>query len=761
MFRVGPLLVALLALALAAPTALAQEAAIPLRGRVVDAENNRPLRRTHVSLARGDRGMRPVLTDEDGRFEVQLRDSSTVLVIRKGGYASVIVEPDRRRVPARDLEIRLSRGAAMSGRVIEGSAPAIGARVVARRVEEASTNAASYEAETDDLGEYRIGDLPAGQYTVSVIAAGLGGRVQSFFDESREAVQGIVLRAQPLFSMTRPTAPRLVEVRRGEDAIDVDFETVPLEVTPPRPAGAAADFLKSNEQDPGAISGRVVTPSGQPISGASVSISGNNLIRMVVADGDGQFDAGRFKDGDYKIAIGRSGYLNADLRSGDGGATHIVHVGGATRVHNVEVVLARGGAITGTISDSAGEPFQGVLVRALRIRQEGSRLVVGSAGWPRLTDDRGQYRLFGLPPGSYLIVAGLDATERAAGRSRALGFAPVYAPGTAHAESAQPVQVELGSAVTGIDLTFAVSGSARVKGRALSAAGEPLRGRVALGVSLRSGGVAAEPRFARIEADGSFELADVPAGEYILQAFGDRLPGVPPEFGAEYITVSDQDSPLLTIKTAPGATLDGRFVAEARSTIPMNAQVIHAAPLDIDRSPPGGRGPEGLAVHDDGRFYLTGLHGPMRLTYSAPYGWYLKSVTIGGVDVTDQPFDFGFGDQIFPDAEIVLSTSGARITGSIEDATGKPVAASVVAFPVSRLNWFTGSRYLKRASSSGDGSFELSALPPGDYFVAVMNAVSSGDWESPEALEPLVQRATRVTLSERQMQTVTLRIGRR
>ena len=51
---------------------LAQQQAVSLRGRIVDAENARPLRRVIVAIARGDRRVRPVLTDEDGRFEIVL-----------------------------------------------------------------------------------------------------------------------------------------------------------------------------------------------------------------------------------------------------------------------------------------------------------------------------------------------------------------------------------------------------------------------------------------------------------------------------------------------------------------------------------------------------------------------------------------------------------------------------------------------------------------------------------------------------------------
>jgi hypothetical protein len=58
----------------------------------------------------------------------------------------------------------------------------------------------------------------------------------------------------------------------------------------------------------------VVTASGQPISGALLAISGNKELRMVTADANGRFDGGRFKDGEYTIEIGKSGYLTPEFR---------------------------------------------------------------------------------------------------------------------------------------------------------------------------------------------------------------------------------------------------------------------------------------------------------------------------------------------------------------------------------------------------------------------------------------------------------------
>jgi len=756
----------LFALILLASTALAQPPAVSLRGHVVDAENDRRLRRSIVSLTRRDAGVRPVLTDEDGRFAIDCPDPCSAIVITKAGYESVVIEPDRRTV-TRELEVRLERGAVMSGRIIEQGMPAIGARVVARRVDDASNTKPTYEAETDDLGEYRIGGLPAGRYTLTAHNTPQSARITPAFATDREAVQGIVVPRLPFFISTTPLSPlglpdskRVVDVRAGQETGEVDFDVAPLQVTGP---GTILEFVKLTANDPGVITGTVVTPSGQPVGGALLAISGNKSMRTVVADASGRFDAGRFKDGEYTIEVGKSGYLTPEFRGPSLIETaRMVHIRPDAREHDVEVVLAKGGALAGAITDSDGEPFQGVLVRAMRLRQVGARTVATAAGWPRLTDERGRYRIFGLPPGSYLIVASLNATEPTLDRRSVVGFAPVYYPATARVESAQTVQVELGSALTGVDLTFAASATARVTGKALNAAGDPLAGRVVLAVSARSGSVAPEPRFVRIGSDGSFELPDVSPGDYVLQALGDRGPGVPPEFGSEYITVAEHNAPPVTIRTTTGATLEGRFTSEGRTTIPLRAQTLHAAPLDVDRSPPDGRGPEGLAVHDDGRFYLTGLFGPMRLTYPAPAGWYLKSIAIGGIDVTDQSFDFGFGDQVISDADIVLSNAGARIDGTVSDVADRRVREfAVVAFSANRAYWFAGSRYVRWAVTSPNGSFDVGDLPPGDYLVAAVDTLPPGDWQALDGLDALVPRAARVTVKEGEARTITLPLTRR
>jgi hypothetical protein len=95
--------------------------------------------------------------------------------------------------------------------------------------------------------------------------------------------------------------------------------------------------------------------------------------------------------------------------------------------------------------------------------------------------------------------------------------------------------------------------------------------------------------------------------------------------------------------------------------------------------PTSARGP-GFGASSDGTFSLKRLHGSTRFALAkAPEGWYLKSFAIGGVDVTDAPFDFGSSGVTFEGAEIVVSRDGASVMGSVTAEGGAAaVAPSVV-----------------------------------------------------------------------------------
>lgn len=699
-----------LALTLTAHTVYGQQAAVVFRGRVLDAENDRPLRRALVTVPGSGRA-RAVLTDDEGRFEIEGTDTLTALTVKKAGYVSTQVTASPRATDvSQAISVRLSRGGVISGRVLDSNGESgVGATVTARLENAGSDGITTFEAEVDDLGEYRLIGLPAGRFAVAVANTGTRVVMPAEFERiEAEIKQGTRRMYEVVLAATEP--PRFAQVQSGEATESIDFE-IPATGTL-RALSPVMNQVMASAASPPVTSWRPGAPPAVIIGPPQPELRGGRILSVFTAAG----------------------------------------------TRNLNLALFGGGAVSGTVVDGAGEPFQGITVRALQVRHEHGQHVARAFGSIASTDDRGRYRVHSLAPGSYLIVLSLDGVEYSAGVSSSLGFASLYYPGTSDVGAAQLLRVEANVDLSGTDLTFAASPVVRLAGRAFESSGQPLVGRVWLAVSQRASNVTTDPRIIRISGDGSFEFADVAPGEYVVQALRDAGFGGPAEFGFEHVTVSEREPPAVRITTSPGATLEGRFVADGSGALPMRAYSLEAASLDLDRSPVNGGGKFPLAVYDDGRFYMRGLRGPMRL--SAPStlpGWYVKSVTIGGVDVTDAPYDFGSVETTVTDAEVVLSTAGATIAGSIERrVSARGSLFTVLVYSTRREHWFDGSRHVKRTTSAENGSFEVTGLPPGEYYVAAIEASTSLDLQAPETLESQMVRATRVVATGNVVSTVTL-----
>ncbi|HSQ23875.1 MAG TPA: carboxypeptidase-like regulatory domain-containing protein, partial [Pyrinomonadaceae bacterium] len=74
---------------------------------------------------------------------------------------------------------------------------------------------------------------------------------------------------------------------------------------------------------------------------------------------------------------------------------------------SVSLTLIKGGVIAGIITNNDGQPVVNVSVRAYRVRDaEGNKVRSAAFAQPRMTDDRGYYRIYGLQPGTYVVSAG-------------------------------------------------------------------------------------------------------------------------------------------------------------------------------------------------------------------------------------------------------------------------------------------------------------------------------------------------------------------
>jgi hypothetical protein len=163
----------------------------------------------------------------------------------------------------------------------------------------------------------------------------------------------------------------------------------------------------------------------------------------------------------------------------------------------------------------------------------------------------------------------------------------------------------------------------------------------------------------------------------------------------------------------------------------------------------------------DGTFELTGRAGAYRVTTQhigwLPGGWWLKSATIGAVDITESPFTFKPGNT-YSGARLVFSQTAGEVSGRVLQGNIAAGRGSVVVFPTDRRKWYDGSRFVRSTSIVESGLFRVSGVPPGEYFVAaVADALATEKWArflggappDRDVLERLRGSARRVLLAER------------
>lgn len=531
----------------------------------------------------------------------------------------------------------------------------------------------------------------------------------------------------------------------------------------PEPRGATPERGRIfNLPGTAVIRGRIFAGGGHPAARASVLVVGRSGSSQSVSTGsDGRYEITELKADSYRVTASKSGYLALDY-----GQRRPLERGVELRltegqvVQDIDVTLPRGGAIAGRITDENGDPLEGVGLRLLQSGYRGGRkgLFPVSGVRPRRTDDSGRYRLFDVPPGDYVVVAVPPPNNpRFLPAKNQIGYAATYYPGTPTPAEAQTVNVGLSQTSSGIEFALAVAAPARISGRAFDSSSKPLgnNAQVVLATSDRWGGLSVTMRTEI--ANGAFTFTNVAPGEYVLQAIGPRPPDQrgEGEFAAARIAVNGRDIDDVVLQTSAGSRAAGRVRLDDGTTrVNPRDVVLVFAPVDLEQAPSNESFLHRWRPENDGTFVMTGLNGPRRLRLlSAPSSWIIRSATADGVDIADEVMNFGRSEESIANLDIVLTARTSAISGGVFDARGREVADyTAIAFSTDPKRWYAESRFVKFARPTTDGSFLISGLPPGEYYVAAVDWMRgdelSGEWQSPEFLETISREAARLTLAD-------------
>ena len=514
----------------------------------------------------------------------------------------------------------------------------------------------------------------------------------------------------------------------------------------------------------GVIRGRVVrADTGEPLRRVEVrvdewSTADHNGPAATMTDAEGRYELTQLAAGRYQLKARRGGYVEVaygQRRPFERGRP--LELGEKAVLQNIDFALPPGAVVTGRVVDETGEAVAHVFVSLSRRRYiEGARRLVLESG--SSTDDRGEFRIFGVPPGDYVIVARFDSRDL--GSRDRVRYVPTYYPGTPVASEAQRVTVGPGQEVPGITIALARAATATVRG-VVRASGQASVGPATFVTAREINGPQAhgEMKMATAAGDGSFAIAGLLPGAYVVAARSTSGS----EFASAEVVVEGSDVAGVTLLLSKGATARGRIRFDTgKPPEGLRPSEVLVMPILADHQMAGmhemGMRGDPPVSRDDWTFELRGLRGRGFIRAGTMSDWEMKRVRREGVDVTDTPLDFATD---VDGLEIELTQRVTTVSGGVsDDRGGVALDATVILFPDDPGKWGPHSRFIESARPDQQGRFTIRGLPSGRYLAIAVGYLEPGEERDPDVLEAWRQGGTSFTLSEGETHALDLKLSK-
>jgi hypothetical protein len=529
------------------------------------------------------------------------------------------------------------------------------------------------------------------------------------------------------------------------------------------PAQSAKSSSGAKKRDECKISGMVVKLAGsEPLKNARVRLQSQDDRReshSVVTDAGGRFELKGVDPGRYRLVVHRDSFVTqayGQKKPDDPGAILTLRAG--QEVKDLLFRLIPSAVIAGRVINEDGDPLPWVQVSALREAYAGGKKSLFSETTVP-TNDLGEYRLFGLPPGRYFIRADYKTKERMTGRDRVQwrddeeprGYIPMYYPSSTEPARAITVAVKAGEEIPALEVLMRRVEVFTVRGRIYNLV--PRRSNPSYTVTLlprnSEAWLSLPQRDAIVdEQDGTFIIRDVLPGAYALAALwfdeGKRYQA------NQNIDVRGADVEGVALTVVPGIALNGRLIWEGQPILERNTLAVYLRAADSVY----GYGAR-ATLTAPGTFVLNDVYD---LTYRVTVGGlcddcYLKALRYSGSSSPEDTFTPARGSNAT--LELTISSRGARVQGSVADADNLPavgVWVTLVPDPAHR----SSRRFYRSASTDQYGRFELRGIAPGEYKLFSWEEAEYGAWEDPEFLRPFEEQGEKISFEEGDQKTLNI-----
>ena len=213
----------------------------------------------------------------------------------------------------------------------------------------------------------------------------------------------------------------------------------------------------------------------------------------------------------------------------------------------------------------------------------------------------------------------------------------------------------------------------------------------------------------------------------------------------------------VSLRLQPAMTVSGRVMLEAGAPTAMSVSDVSFALIPVRETPALGVTPvrsnsSGVFVFEGGP------PGRYRLTPAGTTALDMKSAMSQGVDVLDALLDVRAGEDVSDLVVTLPARPTELLGRLETAAGVAAPDYFIVAFAADRQFWTPQSRRIRQTRPANDGNFSIKGLPAGDYLLAALTDVERDEWFDPAFLAQLVPAAVRVRLSDGGATTQNLRI---
>ena len=451
----------------------------------------------------------------------------------------------------------------------------------------------------------------------------------------------------------------------------------------------AASLLFLLQTARGSIEGTVLNSvTNRPIAGALVSATkmpalptggGGIVVSGMIAqlsparsDSNGRFAFDNLEAGTYSVRAIADGYAQQEFNAPgiSSSMTAQPKVAPGQAVKDIVLRLTPGARVNGRVTGSNGEGLLNMEVSLMRaVRGPDGRQTMATVVTAQ-TDDRGEYRLFGVAPGSYYMSVAASTRPIPGSPFRTDGSSKKYPrtfyPATTDPATAATIDVQPAAELNGIDFRLVEQPAFHVRGRVVDSITGQIPRNVAISISARDSVLGAGASFSPAPynpATGTFEVRDVISGAYWVLAqlplSGRPGPGQLPQITAPVsIEVRGADVDGVVLRFVPPVSIPGRIRIEG------DASAVDVTRMSVLFRPVFGLMPmsaqNSASVNPDGTFTINDvLAGEYQVLINLMMpGLTVKQVLLGGVDLPGRSLTVsGPPSQTI---EIVLTRTGSR-----------------------------------------------------------------------------------------------------